>query len=248
VLGRLFGRQDRLAASRDVGPIPSSTLTRWLRQGIEQGMCPLCRVAHRADREYMWHFSEEGFGDQQTMAALARAHGFCTEHAEMLRRIDFEMKSMLGVSTVYVELFADLAADLAALDVERPCAAGACPACAHRDTALRKNARYLLAELTAGAGSIAEEFPGSAGLCFPHFELVWSSGGTPEVRQVILDVQRRALEEILADLREFIRMEGAEFKDEAKGSEQDAWRRAIRLSAGWPAPTDSASRPEARSV
>jgi hypothetical protein len=85
-------------------------------------------------------------------------------------------------------------------------------------------------------------------MCFPHFELVWSSGGMPEVRQLILDVQRRAVEEILGDLRESIRMEGAEFKDEAKGSEQDAWRRAIRLSAGWPAPTGSASRPEARSV
>jgi hypothetical protein len=31
------------------------------------------------------------------MAALARAHGFCTEHAEMLLRIDFQMQSMLGI-------------------------------------------------------------------------------------------------------------------------------------------------------
>jgi Family of unknown function (DUF6062) len=208
-------------------------------------MCPLCRVAHKADREYIWQFSEEGFGNEETMEALARAHGFCTEHAEMLRRIDFEMKSMLGLSTIYVELFADLAAELAALGVERPCEASACPACANRNVAVRKNARYLLA-LTAAAGATAEKFSSSAGLCFPHFELVWASGGTSQARQLILYVQRRAVAEILDDLREFIRKEGAESKHEPKSTEQDAWRRAVHLTAGWPAPQESASVPEAR--
>ena len=206
-------------------------------------MCPLCRVAHKADREYMWQFSEEGFGNEAAMDVLACAHGFCTEHADMLRRIDVEMKSMLGISTIYVELFADLASELAALEA-LPCEAGACPACANRDVALRKNARYLLA-LTAAAGATAEKFSGSAGLCFPHFELVWASGGTSQARRLILDVQRRAVADILDDLREFIRKEGVESKHEPKSTEQDAWRRAIQLTAGWPAPQESAGVPEA---
>jgi hypothetical protein len=242
----LFNRQDRRADEVDVGPTPSSTLTRWLRQGIERHMCPLCRVAHKADREYIWQFSEEGFGDEETMESLARAHGFCQEHAEMLRRIDVATQSMLGISTIYVELFADLAAELAALDVAQAYESGACPACANREAALRKNARYLLSALTATAGSIAEGFPSSPGLCFAHFELVWASGGTPQVRRLILDVQRRAVAEVLSDLHEFVRKEGAEFKHEPKAKEQDAWQRAIWLDTGWPAPTASASVPEAR--
>jgi hypothetical protein len=246
VLERLLSRRDRPPEADDVGPIPSSTLTRWLRQGIELHMCPMCRVAHKADREYVWQFSEEGYGSEQAMEVLARSHGFCAEHAEMLRRIDFAMQSMLGISTIYVELFADLAAELATLALERPCAAGECPACANRDAALRKNARYLLAALSASAGSIAENFPSSPGMCFPHFELVWASGGTAQVRQLIHDVQRRAVGEVLEDLREFIRKEGAEYKHESKSKEQYAWQRAIRLTAGWPAPTESASVPEAR--
>ena len=209
-------------------------------------MCPLCRVAHKADREYVWQFSEDGCGNDETMEVLARAHGFCAEHAEMLRRIDFQMQSMLGISTIYVELFADLAAQLAAPEVKGSYASGVCPACANRDAALRKNARYLLAALSAAAGSIAENFPNSPGMCFPHFELVWASGGTAQVRQLIHDVQRRAVGEVLDDLREFIRKEGAEFKHEPKSTEQDAWLRAIQLTAGWPAPKESASVPEAR--
>jgi hypothetical protein len=246
VRGNLFSRRDRQPEADDVGPIPSSALTRWLRQGIELHMCPLCRVAHKADREYIWQFSEEGFGNEETMETLARAHGFCAEHAEMLRRIDVEMKSMLGISTIYVELFADLVAELAALDIERPRQGGACPACASREAAVHKNARYLLAGLTEPAGPLAEKFSSSPGMCFPHFELVWASGGTSQARQLILDVQRAAVAEILDDLREFIRKEGAECKHEPKSNEQDAWRRAIQLTAGWPAPQESASVPEAR--
>jgi hypothetical protein len=241
----LFGKQDETAAVDDVGPIPSSSLMRWLRQGVELQMCPLCRVAHKADREYVWHFSEEGSGNADTMAAMARAHGFCSEHAEMLRRIDYQMKSMLGVSTIYADLFGDLASELDALDIGRPCANDVCPACLNRNAALRQNTRYLLASLTASAGSIAEHFPSSPGLCFPHFELVWASGGAPQARQLILDVQRRAVREILDDLREFIRKEGDEAKREPKGAEHDAWQRAIRLTTGWPAPEQSAGVPEA---
>ena len=249
MLGRLFSRQgqERQLELDDVGPIPSSSLTRWLRQGVELQMCPLCRVAHKADREYVWQFSEEGFGNTETMAAVAHAHGFCAEHAELLRRIDYQLKSMLGVSSIYAELFDDLEAELQSLDPAQPCAVGVCPACANRDTALRQNARYLLAALTSPRGSIAENFPSSPGMCFPHFELVWASGGAPRERQLILDVQRRAVGEILADLREFIRKEGNEAKHEPKGAEHDAWQRAIRLTTGWPAPSESAGVPEAGS-
>lgn len=248
MLGRLFGKQDVRPEIDDVGPIPSSSLMRWLRQGIEQHMCPLCRVAHKADREYVWHFSEEGCGNEDTMAAMAHAHGFCAEHAEMLLRIDLEMKSMLGVSTIYADLFADLANELETLDVTQRSRDDLCPACANRDAALRQNARYLLAALTASAGSIAANFPSSPGLCFPHFELVWASGGSRQARQLLLEVQRRAVGEILTDLREFMRKEANEAKHEPKGAEHDAWRRAIRLTTGWPAPEPSASVPEASSI
>ena len=249
MLDRLFNRrQDRTKLTEAEESIPSSSLTRWLRQGIDGHICPLCRVAHKADREYIWQFSEEGCGDEETMQLLARAHGFCVEHAGMLRRIDVAVQSMLGVSTIYADLFADLESELAGLDVEQSCDGETCPACVSRERALRQNAGYLLAALTAGSGSIARNFSSSPGLCFPHFELVWASVGTGQARQLVLDVQRRAVSELLGDLREFIRKEGAEFKYEQKGSEQDAWTRAIRLTAGWPAPVESAGVPEANSL
>lgn len=244
LLGRIFGSHEATPPLEDATTIPSSSLTRWLRQGIELGICPLCRVAHKSDREYVWHFSEEGFGDEKTMVALAAAHGFCAQHAEMLVRVDHEMKSMLGVATIYAELFSDLARGLAGLQLEGVIGARPCPACAHRDAALLHNARYLLAALNADAGSIVEGFPSSPGLCFPHFELVWAQGGSRRARELILDVQYRTVETVCADLHEFIRKEGVEARHEPRGQEQDAWQRALWLTAGWPAPEESASVPE----
>lgn len=39
---------------------PPAVLTAWVRQGLQRGICPLCRVAHKADRRYIWHFFDEG--------------------------------------------------------------------------------------------------------------------------------------------------------------------------------------------
>jgi type II secretory ATPase GspE/PulE/Tfp pilus assembly ATPase PilB-like protein len=32
--------------------MPSSALTRFLKQRLARGMCPLCRVTHKLDREF----------------------------------------------------------------------------------------------------------------------------------------------------------------------------------------------------
>jgi hypothetical protein len=247
VIGRLFANKHERSEHQpfdEIAPPSSGALTRWLRQGLELGICPLCRVSHKADREYIWQFSEEGFGDAETMAQLAGAHGFCSAHAAMLEAIDVEMRSMLGVSTVYAELFGDLLAELQRLDPSEKIADEPCPACANRDRAVAQNGRYLLGML-GERGAFADRFrSSSSGLCFGHFELVWKIGGSAPARTLLLDVQRQAVAAIDADLREFMRKEGVEARHEPKGTEQDAWRRAMHLTAGWPAPSASAGVPE----
>ena len=63
-----------------------STATTWLRQGLRSGICPLCRVAHKADREYIWHFFDEGADQGESIEKFAARAGSAREHIEMLRR------------------------------------------------------------------------------------------------------------------------------------------------------------------
>ena len=225
---------------------PPSVVTSWLRQGLRMGMCPLCRVAHKADREYIWHFFDVGADQGESIDALRRACGFCAEHIEMLRRIDMEgMQSTLAISTLFADTFTGIVEDLASLTPNASFQRTPCPACASRDQHLRANAQYLLDELATSPGH-RETFEASPGLCFAHFELVWGVAGTIEDRKLILSVQRNATASLLHELEEHVRKHDNKFRDEPKGSEQDSWQGAIFLTTGWPPPAESAAVPERR--
>ena len=230
------------------GPVdrrpPPSVVTAWLRQGLRTGVCPLCRVAHKAEREYIWHFFDEGADQGESIDAVRDACGFCEQHIEMLRRIETEgMRSTLAISTMFADTFVGIVDDLDALRPTTQFRRAPCPACANREERLRANARYLVDELATSPGFRAK-FDASPGLCFGHFELVWGVARTIEDREFVLRVQRQAARSLLEDLNEHVRKHDDKFRHEPKGAERDSWRRAIFATAGWPAPAGSAGEPE----
>jgi hypothetical protein len=223
---------------------PPSAVTSWLRQGLRQGLCPLCRVAHKADREYIWHFYDERSNDISAIEEVRRAFGFCGEHIEMLRRIDVDdMKTTLSISTLFADIFSGMVEELEEMTPDVQFEPAPCPACAARDDYLRRNARYLLDQLATSPG-YRENFEASPGLCFPHFKLAWELARTRGDRDALLTVQRNAARSLLHDLREHVRKHDDKFRHEPKGSERDSWLRAIFLTTGWPPPAVSAAEPE----
>ena len=225
---------------------PSGAVTSWLRQGLANGMCPLCRVAHKADREYIWHFYDERSNDMDAIDGVRRAFGFCAEHIEMLRRIDVEdMKTTLSISVLFADTFAGIVDQLRQISPDAAFEPARCPACVSRDEYLDRNALYLL-DMVATSRGYREEFESSPGLCFPHFTLVWQSARTRGDRELLLSVQRRAAESLLNELREHVRKHDDKYRHEPKGLERDSWLRAILLTTGWPPPAQSAAEPEQR--
>ena len=225
----------------------ATVLTTWLRQGLRSGICPLCRVAHKADREYIWHFFDEGADQGESIDAVRAACGFCHEHIEMLARIEIEgMRSTLAISVLFADTFTGLVADLDGLSSQSEFRRAPCPACANRDERVAVNAEYLLDELATSPGH-RKRFETSPGLCFAHFELVWELAQTVEEREFLRRVQRDAADRLLAALTDHVRKHDHRFRGEPKGPERDSWQRAIFMTAGWPAPVESAAEPEARS-
>jgi len=249
----------RLRRRRDLGPpngtsrltrrgaarqAPSGVVTGWLRQGLGSGVCPLCRVAHKADREYIWHFYDERSNDMAAVDEVRRAFGFCAEHMEMLRRIDVEdMKTTLSISVLLADTFAGIVDELRVLSPDAAFEPAQCPACASRNEHLERNALYLL-DMLATTGAYRNTFESSAGLCFPHFKLTWQLARTRSDRELLLSVQRGTSESLLQDLGEHVRKHADQYRREAKGPEQDSWQRAIFLTTGWPPPSQSAAEPE----
>lgn len=206
-------------------------------------MCPLCRVTHKADREFIWHFFDQGADQDDALDAVRRAFGFCAEHTGMLSRIDTEgMKSTLAISTMYADTFTRIVDGLGCLQPDAQFRRATCPACVNRSELVRANARYLLDALATNPG-IREKYTGSTGLCFAHFELVWNIADAAD-RTLIGRVQRDAAASLLSELAGHVRKHDHRYRDEPKGSERDAWQRAVLMTAGWPPPDVSASEPE----
>ncbi len=235
------GVPERPAHSRQA---PASVLTSWLRQGLRVGMCPLCRVAHKADREYIWHFFDEGADSGEQIDRVSAAYGFCGEHVEMLRRLEMDgLKSTLAISTMLADSFRGIVAQLDELEPDQLFEPAKCPACANRDERLEVNAGYLLDQLATTPGH-RSKFESSPGLCFPHFRLVWEVAQSPSEREFLLGVQRRSARGLLQDLSEHVRKHDDKYRHEPKGPERDSWQRAIFLTAGWPPPAETAGEPE----
>jgi hypothetical protein len=225
---------------------PPGALVRWLRQGLRSGICPLCRVAHKADREYIWHFYDEGSNNADALEGVRRSLGFCAEHIEMLRQIDVDdMKTTLSISVLFADTFAGIIEQLDALGPDAGFTPAPCPACTSRDEYLRRNAEYLLDMLATSPG-FRDKFEASPGLCFPHFKLAWNVARTRGDREMILSVQRDAASSLLDELRDHVRKHDHKYRHEPKGPERDSWQRAILLTAGWPPPAESAGKPEQR--
>ena len=224
--------------------MPHSALTRWLKQGLGRGMCPLCRAAHKLDREYTWHFFDVRSADEEALDEVAAARGFCAAHAEQLRRLEVDgLKSTVAISDVYEHTLHALVGDLDALDERDRLTKARCPACLNRDDGVARNARYLLDEL-AERTDFRERFRASPGLCMPHFSQVWDAAHTSDERQLLRDTQLCAVRSILAEVREHLRKQRAEFQGEPAGAEADSWQRAVWLTGGWPPPAESAGVPE----
>jgi len=229
------------AVTRQTPPV---ALTRWLRQGLRSDMCPLCRVTHKADREYIWHFYDEASNNSDAVEEVRLAGGFCAEHIEMFRRIDVDdMKTTLSISVLLEDTLGGVVEQLQAIDPNLRLERRRCPACLSRDSHLRRNAEYLLDLLVTSPG-FQERFEASPGLCLPHFELAWDRARTRGDRERLLAVQRDVAHSLLGELHEHVRKHDHKYRDEPKGPERDSWLRAIYLTTGWPPPTASAAKPE----
>jgi hypothetical protein len=210
-------------------------LSRLVNQGLRSAMCPLCHVAHKLDREYMWHFFDAYSDSGRAIDELRASGGFCAEHAAQLRAIEVDgLSSTLGISTVYLETLEGIARDLDAADPARDLPPRApCPACSYRDEGLARQATYLHAVLDESENA-RERFAAGPGLCLGHLRVAWTAASDDEQRARTLAVERAALTAAVAALREHVH-NSSDGRRPATTAESPAWERAIYVTAGWPA-------------
>jgi hypothetical protein len=220
-----------------------------LRDALSAEGCAVCRLTQRSLERYFSALVYESINDPRRRSELRAANGFCAVHGAMLR----EARSALGASILYRDIVAALSRRLEELEFDpddkqerwwarlnnvrrqphrrhilRP--ARGCPACA-----LRAESSQLMIELFLRHSTeteLLERFRHSSGLCLEHLRRTLEHAPDQVAFERIKSAQLDIWARLTAELDEFIRKEDERFADEPRGTERNAWLRAIELIAG----------------
>jgi len=105
-----------------------------------------------------------------------------------------------------------------------------CPVCARLTVASDRTLSLLFALLEDRQHLATIE--SSYGLCLKHFSRALALNPNPEVRAILVAVENAKLARLQWELEESLRKAAWNYRPEAKGTEQTAWRRAVLRFSG----------------
>jgi hypothetical protein len=199
--------------------------------------CALCELEAKAMHSYLDNLLYENVNDVGVRGDLARSRGYCPRHAHMLAGF----QDGLGTAILYqdqVRLFLRFLSQLQGVmaKVLRKNAVAewslhdVCPACRIEMQTRQGHLSTLLEALSET--DMRQAFSTSAGLCVQHFLAALQRADDPHLRQYLLAVEDKKLEDLLHDLEEFCRKHDYRFIKDGFGKEKDSWQRAINMMTG----------------
>lgn len=217
--------------------------------------CPVCRLEERATERYLDNNFYENVNSPAWRDSLRASLGFCHEHAWLA--VNKRLGDALGFSIVYRDIVNAVLKQLSdhgdtihasrrrgsflrqipektrnmvqkMLDAFTP--RKHCPVCVHRDETTRRVLSVLVEELEKP--QMMDALVASDGLCLPHLRHTLEHVKELSVCEQLLNIHREKLENLSAELGEFIRKNDYQALKEGFGREGDAWLRAISMITG----------------
>ena len=217
-----------------------------LIEAFGQPDCGVCRVVDNAVLGYIDMFLYENVNNLARRAEIRAARGFCTTHAGLVmtgygRKQSISLLQQDIVNDVIEQWDAQPRVSwIDRLLGRLPTGHGPkgatfpqrnCPLCDYEHIqeigALRTLADDVLDP------DMLKAFEQSAALCLPHFHMFM---GLDRIRSKhvakVIEVERRVLSTVKAQLDEYVHKQNPEYKDEEKGDEADAPVTATRMTSG----------------
>ena len=217
--------------------------------------CPVCRLEARAVERYLDRQFYENVNSPAWRDSLRASFGFCHEHAWLA--IDKRLGDALGFSIIYRDIINSLLNQLKDREsTDRPSGRRTsslrkipervrnriekiratvtprkrCPACEHRDETTRRVLSVLVEELKDP--QMTDALEASEGLCLLHLRLSFEQVKEDSSSETLLAIHREKLENVSAELSEFIRKNDYQAIKEGFGAEGNAWLRAVSMIIG----------------
>ncbi len=217
--------------------------------------CPVCRVVHNNVHSFLDSFFYESVNDVQLRGKLRASLGYCRDHLREM--LDSHLGDPLSFSIIYQDVLGNVlkglpdeseAANLGdrlkfsmrratggqsrqAAEIQALLAPPEkCLACREQDSSTQVVLKTLVKTINDPMmlAAVAE----SQGICLPHVHQALPLAADPAAFAALVRLTRQNLENLTAQLAEFIRKNDHRFADERVGKEGSAWRRALHLSVG----------------
>ncbi|MHB8630951.1 MAG: DUF6062 family protein [Candidatus Limnocylindria bacterium] len=211
-----------------------------LLAGMERAGCPLCRSQLIAEERYLRSLLHEQVNDPGTRAILLEALGFCPRHTWLLGRVEERMFHDRAGTSILLRAFLrewrrrirELPPATPRRRSRAPRPGERCRACVAVSEFQALQLETLVDRIDAGDERLRGEYERSDGLCLGHLAVLIEEVPDSPARAAILDRSVRDAELLEAELDEYDRKRAWASRDEPKGREQSAWRRASLLFAG----------------
>ena len=234
--------------------MPSST-THSILEACRAPGCPVCRLEGHAVERYLDNKFHESVNSVTWRDELRASLGFCHEHAWLA--VNRRLGDALGFSIIYRDLINSIIKQLDNGDNSSPASRRwtsalkhipdqvrdkiekmlsaftprkRCPVCEHREETTHRVLSGLAEELNQP--NMADALESSDGLCLPHLRGTLEHAKDMSVCETLLTIHREKLENLSAELGEFIRKSEYQAVKEGFGSEGNAWLRAVSLIVG----------------
>jgi hypothetical protein len=220
--------------------LPSSTAYNLLEACRAPG-CPVCRLEQRDVERYLDRKFYENVNTPAWRDQLRASLGFCHEHAWLA--VNKRLGDALGFSIIYRDIVNSVLTQLSEDDsmvqssrklIEKILTAltprKRCPVCGHRDETTRRVLSVLVEELEKP--QMTEALETSDGLCLPHLRMTLEHVKEVATCETLLNIHHEKLENLSAELGEFIRKNDYQAIKEGFGREGDAWLRAVGMIVG----------------
>jgi len=202
-------------------------------EALKEG-CPVCILTTKAVRKFMDDFLYQGINDSGLRQQIRKGWGFCKLHSWQLSHFG----DGFGQAIIYEDLMTRILDEVEkiietkrfskTLQIFKP--QDKCIFCKVAENAEK---RYLSAFWDCfWEQEFKVKFKNSFGLCLPHIFGVIKIGKEIKQIQELIEMEKEKLENLIQDLREFIRKHDYRFISEGFQKEKDVWLRAVAKLVG----------------
>ena len=206
--------------------------------------CPVCRLEQRAVERYLDNKFYESVNSSAWRDELRQSLGFCQEHTWLA--VNGRLGDALGFSIISRDLVNSILRQLNDEASSLPTSGRRtsmlkqilyaltprkrCPVCEHRDETTRRVLSVIAEELDQP--NMTDALESSDGLCLPHLRLLLEHVKDVSNCETLITIHREKLENLRAELDEFIRKSEYKAVKESFGPEGNAWLRAVSMLTG----------------